>query len=228
MPDLGIVRFSMRRNATRITGRWDNGKVLVIMPPDVDGQILADVVKSMMPGLLAHRPVMMFEIGQTLELDGGVTFQLDRHHAHGTDIDVVRTSTGFMVRVGRDVDMNAAETPGRISRLMIRAAGFVAEDLLIPRAGEIASRLGLTPRCFKISRGHRVLGHCSAKGEIALSSLCLFLPWDLRDYVICHELAHLTEMNHSARFHSLCDSYLGGREAELTARLRRFKWPIER
>ncbi|MDE6327471.1 MAG: M48 family metallopeptidase [Duncaniella sp.] len=228
-PELGIVRISMRRNATRITGRWDNGKVLIITPPSVDGDTLHRAIRHMTAGLLAHRPdVARFETGRSLWLDGGVSFHFVRHVPLGTGIDVVRNGNEFRVRVGDRVDMLSPDTPGRISRLMIKCAAYCAAEIMIPRARDIASRLGLRPSRFSISRGHKVLGHCSSRGEIAFSSLCVFLTSELRDYIICHELAHLTEMNHSARFHALCDSYLSGREAELAARLRSYAWPVER
>ncbi len=46
-------------------------------------------------------------------------------------------------------------------------------------------------------------GSCSTEGNINLSSRLLFAPMDVQDYVIIHELAHLVEHNHSARFWSL-------------------------
>ena len=51
----------------------------------------------------------------------------------------------------------------------------------------------------------------------------LGFPDDLRDYVICHEIAHLSEMNHGEKFHKLLDSYLDGREAELVRKLHSHK-----
>lgn len=35
-------------------------------------------------------------------------------------------------------------------------------------------------------------------------------------------------LNHSERFHRVCDTYLGGREKELVAKLKAFAWPLER
>ena len=32
--------------------------------------------------------------------------------------------------------------------------------------------------------------------------MCVFLPYRLREYIICHELAHLTHFDHSAEFHA--------------------------
>ncbi len=218
----------MRRNATRISARFHDGKVLVIVPPDVDGNRVYAVLEDMKPRLLARRPEVTFEIGQVIEVGDGIRFRIERHAPLGATIDLVRRTDGAAVRLGGKVDISAAETPGRISRLLIHGAKVFAPELLLPRAREIAMSLGVAPASWSISRGHKVLGHCSSRREIALSSICIFLPRELRDYIVCHELAHLTEMNHSPRFHRLCDSYLGGREAELSRRLDNFCWPILR
>ena len=49
-------------------------------------------------------------------------------------------------------------------------------------------------------------GSCSSSGNINLSTRLLFAPDHVIDYVIIHELAHLIEMNHSARFYKLVSS----------------------
>ena len=56
----------------------------------------------------------------------------------------------------------------------------------------------------------------------------MFLPEDLVDLTVCHELAHLTHFDHSPAFHRLLNSYLGGRKAELEAKMKNFDWPILR
>ena len=43
-------------------------------------------------------------------------------------------------------------------------------------------------------------GSCSTSSNINLSTRLLFAPVEVQNYVIIHELSHLSEMNHSPRF----------------------------
>jgi predicted metal-dependent hydrolase len=43
-------------------------------------------------------------------------------------------------------------------------------------------------------------GSCNSKGEIRLNWRLIQAPPHIINYVVCHELAHLIEMNHSAKF----------------------------
>ncbi len=60
-------------------------------------------------------------------------------------------------------------------------------------------------KSIKLKYTHSRWGSCSSTGNINLSTRLLFAPPDVIDYVIIHELAHLTEQNHSHRFWALVE-----------------------
>lgn len=126
------------------------------------------------------------------------------------------------------VDVEDLQGALEINRCLCVIARKVAPRMLIPRAEEISRKLGVAPGRWRISSSFRALGTCNSKSEISLSYYLVFLPQELRDYIVCHELAHLTHLNHSPAFHELLNSYLGGREQLLRHRLNAYHWPILR
>ena len=46
-------------------------------------------------------------------------------------------------------------------------------------------------------------GSCSGKRNLSFNYKIIFMPENLRDYIIIHELCHLKEMNHSKNFWNL-------------------------
>lgn len=63
-----------------------------------------------------------------------------------------------------------------------------------------SAKLGVALPKLLISNARTRWGSCNSKREIRLNWRLLQAPPHLINYVICHELAHLKEMNHSARF----------------------------
>ncbi len=59
-----------------------------------------------------------------------------------------------------------------------------------------------------IKYNHTNWGSCSSKSNLNFSSRLLFAPDEVIDYVIVHELAHLKEANHSARFWAIVEKVM--------------------
>jgi predicted metal-dependent hydrolase len=75
-----------------------------------------------------------------------------------------------------------------------------AQARLAPRVAALAARAGVTFSQVSIRRQRSRWGSCSARGTISLNCCLLFQRPEVVDYLIIHELAHRSHMNHSARF----------------------------
>lgn len=224
---IGAVRVNVRISACNVKARWKGGELVVSAPTGIEYDKLHGILRDFAPRLADCKPDSLYHIGQELRFDGmEVTICRQTHDPQRifADFDGAKGS----ILVGDRWDISEAATIKTISRFLCRMAQNCAEGVLIPRAREVAHEVGCEPRQWKISAGHRTLGLCSSRGEISLSYALMFYPAELRDYVVKHELAHLSEMNHSPRFHHLCDLYCGGREKELEAKLRAYRVPVVR
>jgi predicted metal-dependent hydrolase len=63
-----------------------------------------------------------------------------------------------------------------------------------------SSKLGVKFTSLTLSNAASRWGSCNSKKEIRLNWRLLQAPPHIINYVVCHELAHIKEMNHSAKF----------------------------
>ncbi|MDR0775960.1 MAG: M48 family metallopeptidase [Azonexus sp.] len=89
--------------------------------------------------------------------------------------------------------------------LLEKALRSEARTVFAERLARYAPLLGVTVPPLRLSSARTRWGSCSTRGGIALNWRLIFLPLPLVDYVVCHELAHLKEMNHGPRFWSLVE-----------------------
>jgi predicted metal-dependent hydrolase len=63
-----------------------------------------------------------------------------------------------------------------------------------------AGRLQVTPGPVRLKDTRSRWGSCTAKGELSFSWRIIMAPPHVLDYLAAHEVAHIRELNHSARF----------------------------
>jgi len=81
-----------------------------------------------------------------------------------------------------------------------------ARALFGERLGLYAASLGVPTPALALSSARMQWGLCREDGHVRLNWRLIHLPLHLVDYVVAHELAHLREMNHSARFWAVVGS----------------------
>ena len=83
----------------------------------------------------------------------------------------------------------------------------LAQKRLIEKTDRFSEMLGVSPRSVSIKDFKTKWGSCSKNGDIAYNWKIIMASNNLVDYVVIHELCHLKELNHSARFWKLLDRH---------------------
>ncbi|MDE7156185.1 MAG: M48 family metallopeptidase [Muribaculaceae bacterium] len=225
--ELGPVRFVVRPTSRKVSAKWKDGGVVCNIPPRMTLQDIAPIVKQLAPRLLNSRLKFEFDEQNGFEVDNWKVGFV-RNSVRDDKLSATYSTDGCKIMVPRDADFRDEDFTRRVNGLICKIAQNTAPKILIPLAVEVSDKLGVVPDKWMISYGHRTLGFCNRQREIALSYMVVFLPRELKEYIICHELAHLTEMNHSDRFHRLCNQYCSGRENELAKKVKNYRWPVIR
>ena len=90
-----------------------------------------------------------------------------------------------------------------------------------------AERLGVRYTSLALSSAGTRWGSCTVEGNIRLNWRLIHFALPLIDYVVAHELAHLLEMNHSARFWARVESvYPDYDDAKMALRKRSQELPV--
>ena len=81
----------------------------------------------------------------------------------------------------------------------------IARSEFAGRASEAAARIERRVARVAVRDTKSRWGSCSPRGNLAFSWRLIFAPEWVIDYVVAHEVAHLVEMNHGARFWRLVE-----------------------
>ena len=106
------------------------------------------------------------------------------------------TAEGFILHVNLPHDADEKRVRDWVEVWFKKAALTYMDE----RIKVLAARVGVSYRRWGLSSARGRWGSCSSDRRIRLNWRLIHLKPAVIDYVIAHELAHLSEMNHSARF----------------------------
>jgi predicted metal-dependent hydrolase len=157
-----------------------------------------------------QRPPVVWTDGAALPyLGGAVTLRL--HYA-------ARHRASFNREAGElHVWVTPAGTEQQLKEKVRAWLQAEARQLFAERLDVYAAKLGVSYHSFALSSAGTRWGSCTVQRKIRLNWRLIHFALPLVDYVVAHELAHLLEMNHSARFWATVESiypdYDGAKQA---------------
>jgi predicted metal-dependent hydrolase len=113
----------------------------------------------------------------------------------------VQPTTGHMIVT--PASGNARDAQRVIDRFVMSAG----KQYLTTRVPELAERMQIPYQGMSFREQSSRWGSCSSRRHLSFNwRLAHFTP-DVVDYVIMHELAHIRQMNHSAKFWAIVEQY---------------------
>ena len=88
-------------------------------------------------------------------------------------------------------------------------------------------KMSAAPRRVSLKNAKTLWGSCSSSGSVTFNVRLALVPPPLAEYVMIHELCHMTEMNHSPKFWALVEKYCpdyAERRKELKSNGGKYRW----
>lgn len=97
----------------------------------------------------------------------------------------------------------------------------IALEFVTQKVAEWNAHFGFSHRTISVRNARGRWGSCSRDGKLSFNYRLIYIPVELADYVVVHELAHLQEHNHGAKFWKLVASVMPDHK-ERRKEMRRF------
>lgn len=181
-------------------------------------------------GLVVHAPkrIFAFQLNQILqEKSGWILNKLQARAAN--QVEAIEWIDGeHLLYLGQDIQLTivknpsnkalvldantliiATPTPDNYALVHRKVVQWYQKQAMADfgrRLTILSAKLGVPTPPLTLSNAKSRWGSCNSRGEVRLNWRLLQAPPHIINYVICHELAHLKQMNHSAKFWAVVES----------------------
>lgn len=226
--ELGLITIKPHASAKNFIFRGTKEGIQITCPTTVSRAQIMDAFskqRARLPRLIKKNllpPVLSKDVSLQL-----TSFRIDVRESGYGNLFQVRFAQGVLELVcPSHTDYTRKDVQQFFEKNITKVMRSLADRYLPSRCAQLASALKLRVASCGVSYGKQRLGRCDSQGNILLSYRLMLLPTHLSDYVILHELAHLTEMNHGEGFHRLLDRYCNGRHRQMERELRDYRYPF--
>lgn len=193
---VNIRRSTRARRILLHVGVYD-GTVELVLPPGA----------SIREGLSFARTQTRWVAAQLARVGNGIPFTDGAAFPIlGQQITIRRSDNRSALPVLQD---DVLYVGGRDDTLPSRVRRWVrgrALEEIKPRAERMGLDVGRSPARITMRDTRSRWGSCSRAGNLNFSWRLVMAPESVLNYVVAHEVAHLRELNHSARFWALVDT----------------------
>ncbi len=205
--EFGTIEIHRHSRAKHIKVRiTPQGNVRIVTPSFTPQFLVRRIVREqrtvLRAMLLDHRQVLSYEDGSPIGKSHSLHIITDAPRT-----TVRREKTAVILNIKEGNTLNSHETQAVLRKGIIDALRREARSYLPRRVKVLAEQFGCIYSKIGFSHAAGRWGSCNSEGKIMLNIALMKLPFELIDYVIAHELAHTKELNHSAKFWRLVESF---------------------
>jgi predicted metal-dependent hydrolase len=186
-------------------------------------------LKITQEGLVVHVPkrIFAFQLNQILQ-EKSLWIQNKLALREANKVEAIRWEDGeHLLYLGRDIQLNiqvnATNKQPKLEEdhLLVSTTQMTNTEAIQRRVVQwykkqamqdfsrrleiLAAKLGVATPPLSLSNARSRWGSCNSRGEVRLNWRLLQATPAVINYVICHELAHLKEMNHSVKFYTVLE-----------------------
>jgi predicted metal-dependent hydrolase len=207
LPTGESLQYQLERRQRRTVGLKITADGLVIHAPKRISQshleslivLKADWIRKKLAALKERKlPEFIWQDGAELLLLGNTLTLSIRHDARNKAIEHV---PGLL-----QLALSETGNEALIQRKVVQWYKKQALEDFARRLEIFSAKLGVALPQLLLSNARSRWGSCNSRKEVRLNWRLLQAPPHIINYVVCHELAHLKEMNHSVRFWHVVES----------------------